>query len=120
MCIRDRPPVVEALHVRGDCDGNGEVNITDPICVLERLFLDSFAEVCFWSADADGNGDLNITDPIFLLNYLFLGGAAPPGPFPECGPFFPGELPGEGCETACPCACRPASIGNGWSTGQRL
>ena len=96
------PPVNGPFLVRGDCDSSGEVNITDPICVLEHLFSDSFGQVCFRSADADGNGDLNITDPIFLLNYLFLGGAPPPEPFPECGPFSAEPLPGESCETACP------------------
>ena len=96
------PPVDGLFLVRGDCDSSGEVNFTDPICVLEHLFLDSFGQVCFRSADADGNGDLNITDPIFLLNYLFLGGAPPPEPFPECGLSPPTALPDESCETACP------------------
>ena len=96
------PPVEEALLVRGDCDSNGEVNITDPICVLQHLFLDLFGQACFRSSDADGNGDLNITDPIYLLNYLFSGGAPPPDPFPGCGPFPGDPLPGENCETSCP------------------
>ena len=96
------PPVVEALHVRGDCDGNGEVNITDPICVLQYLFLDQPAQACFRSSDADGNGELNITDPIYLLNYLFSGGAPPVDPFPLCGPFPDAPLPGENCKASCP------------------
>ena len=96
------PPVEEPLLVRGDCDSNGEVNITDPICVLEHLFLDLVGRACFRSSDADGNNEVNITDPIYLLNYLFLGGASPPEPFPDCGS-FPGEpLRGESCESACP------------------
>jgi len=96
------PPVDGLLLVRGDCDSNGEVNITDPICVLEHLFLDLLGPACYRSSDADGDGVLTITDPIYLLNYLFLGGAPPVDPFPGCG-LFPGEfLPGERCETTCP------------------
>ena len=78
------------------------MNITDPICVLEHLFLDLLGPACYRSSDADGDGVLTITDPIYLLNYLFLGGAPPVDPFPGCG-LFPGEfLPGERCETTCP------------------
>tara|TARA_Y100000588_G_scaffold264083_1_gene278837 strand:- start:53 stop:556 length:504 start_codon:yes stop_codon:yes gene_type:complete len=96
------PPLEETLLIRGDCDSNGEVNITDPICVLQYLFLDIPGQACFRSSDADGSGELNITDPIYLLNYLFSGGAPPLDPFPLCGPFPEAPLPGDNCKASCP------------------
>ena len=83
------------LLVRGDCDGSGLVNITDPICVLEHLFLALDTPICGRSSDADADGELDITDSIYLLNYLFLGGAPPTDPFPACDLLAGEPLPGE-------------------------
>ena len=98
----DLPPVDGPLLVRGDCDGSGLVNITDPICVLEHLFLALDTPICGRSSDADADGELDITDSIYLLNYLFLGGAPPTDPFPACDLLAGEPLPGEVCATTCP------------------
>ncbi len=84
--------------VRGDCDGNGAVQITDPIAALEYLFL-SGAGPCLDGCDANGNGALIIADPIYILGYLFLSGPPPASPFPNCAP----TPPSLGCNSpACP------------------
>ncbi|MEM7234790.1 MAG: dockerin type I domain-containing protein [Planctomycetota bacterium] len=71
--------------VRGDVDGNGVVNLTDGVIILNFLFLDGPAPGCEIAADVSGGGSVNITDGIFVLNYLFLGASGPVTPWPECG-----------------------------------
>ncbi len=71
--------------LRGDFDGNLVVNLTDPIALLNHLFLGDVAPACPDAADFDDTGVLNVTDPIFLLDFMFLGGPRPPAPFPAEG-----------------------------------
>ena len=71
---------------RADANGDGTVNITDPIFVLGYLFLGDDAPTCIDAADGDDSGVVNITDPLYILNGLFLGGPLPPAPYPDCGP----------------------------------
>ena len=73
----------------GDANGDGNVNISDAVIILTRLFKDSSIPLCQEDvpgysvlADVDASGRLNITDPIYLLNFLFLGGP-PPVIFPR-------------------------------------
>jgi hypothetical protein len=54
--------------VRGDCNDDGEVNLSD---------------AC--DTDADGSPCTRVTEGVRVLMYLFRGEAAPPPPFPECG-----------------------------------
>ncbi len=72
------------VFLRGDSDGNGRMELTDAILLLNHLFLARLIR-CLEAADVDDSGTLNITDPIYLLTYLFLGGTAPPAPFPASG-----------------------------------
>jgi hypothetical protein len=71
---------------RGDADGDGEIDLTDPIRVLDRLFLGGEPLSCPDAADANDDGELNLTDVIAVLDRLFLGGEPLPPPGPEqCG-----------------------------------
>ena len=70
--------------VRGDVDGDGSVNITDPIYLLNYLFRGGAAPPCRAAADPNGGGDLDISDAVYILNYLFGEGAEPTAPFPRC------------------------------------
>ncbi len=97
------PPEVRFL--RGDCDGDAAVNISDAICTLNRLFVGGGAPGCIAATDVNGDAAVNISDPASLLNFLFAGGPPPVQPFPECGP---GNSPGDdklGCESL-PEACK--------------
>jgi hypothetical protein len=78
-------PSVDARFRRGDVDGNGILNITDPIVSLGYQFLGQGTPSCLKALDADDNGKIQITDPILALGYLFLGGRPPAAPFPDCG-----------------------------------
>jgi hypothetical protein len=70
---------------RADSNGDGVVDITDPIFTLTFIFLGGQKPGCLKAADADDSGELDITDPVYSLGFLFLGGKAPPAPFPGCG-----------------------------------
>ncbi len=79
-----RPPR-SPLVLRGDCDGDGAVSITDAIAALGALFLGGAEPDCPLACDANEDGEQNVSDPIRVLGFLFLG-APPPGRFPECEP----------------------------------
>jgi hypothetical protein len=66
---------------RGDCNTRDGVNITDPINLLNSLFLGTPARLpCEKACDANDDGLINISDPIKLLNALFVsqGEVLPP------------------------------------------
>ncbi len=97
-------PPVGQFH-RGDADGNGTLQLTDAVRILNVLFLGTGVILCADSADADDNGTLQLTDAVRILNVLFLGTgviplpgptAAPCGPDPtgdalDCGSYLPCE-----------------------------
>jgi len=71
---------------RGDADGNGLVDITDPISVLGCLFLGSPCSRCPDADDANDDGRLDLSDSVYSLAFLFLGGRVIPAPGPfACG-----------------------------------
>ena len=89
--------------VRGDSNGDAEVNISDATFTLQNLFLGGREPDCNNAADANGDGLINISDPTFSLNHLFLGGAPMPAPYPECGTDAGDEV--LGCESS-PARCQ--------------
>jgi len=68
------------LFRRGDADGDGAMELTDAIAVLDRLFLGGEALRCPDAADANDDGEIDLTDPIAILSRLFSGGDALPPP----------------------------------------
>jgi hypothetical protein len=80
------PPNPTEAFRRGDVDGNGTVELTDVINLLNFLYLGGSAPSCPDAADEDDSGVLELTDVINILGFLYLGGAEPaaPGPF-SCG-----------------------------------
>jgi len=87
-CTYDGFTIVSSLPLfsRGDCNGDGQFNIADPIFVLGYLFSNGPAPGCEDACDANDDGQINIADAIRKLAALFSGGAPPPAPFPGCGP----------------------------------
>ena len=79
------------LHVegpaflRGDCTGDGNVDISDAVCILNWLFVGEATPGCIAATNTNGDDAANITDATYLLNHLFAGGPGPAQPFPECG-----------------------------------
>jgi hypothetical protein len=78
--------VAGTSFVRGDSNGDGELDLSDAIGILGDLFLGSPAiALCRDSLDADDSGELDITDAIKVLNHLFLGASPPSAPYPDPG-----------------------------------
>ncbi|MCZ6792712.1 MAG: hypothetical protein O7J95_03760, partial [Planctomycetota bacterium] len=73
------------LFVRGDANGDGRVDVSDPVSTLGYLFLGSSEIRCLDAADANDDGELAISDPIRTLQLLFLGGPRLPAPYPTRG-----------------------------------
>ncbi|MEM7166906.1 MAG: dockerin type I repeat-containing protein [Planctomycetota bacterium] len=86
--------------LRGDSNGNGNVDIADAVSLLSHLFNGGVVH-CDAASDSNADGSLDIGDAITLLNYLYNEGASPPHPFPTCGP---GSAHAFGCTSyiACP------------------
>ncbi|HLU49451.1 MAG TPA: dockerin type I repeat-containing protein [Planctomycetota bacterium] len=75
----------DLFYARGDCSADGSVDISDPVRLLNYLFVGSAVPSCLEACDGDASGVLNITDAVVVLEYLFLGGSEPPSPGPTCG-----------------------------------
>lgn len=101
VVLRGRPVPAAASFRRGDVDGNGRLQVTDPIALIDRLFLGQAPLACEDAADADDDGKLNLTDPVLLLDRLLFGGAPLPPPGPEgCGEDPSADLL-PGCHARC-------------------
>lgn len=76
---------VQEAFVRADATGEGMVDISDPIAILNHLFLGGEIRCCTDALDANDDGEVDIGDPVFALIFLFSGGARIPQPFPRAG-----------------------------------
>jgi hypothetical protein len=75
------------LHfIRGEVNGDGIVDVSDPIVILGYLFLGEAPPEDIEAADANADDDVDLTDAVFILNFLFSGGPTIPPPYPERGP----------------------------------
>ena len=63
----------EPQVIRGDVDGNGQVNVTDATVLINALLNENFSNVNMANADVDDNGSLNITDATALISFLLSG-----------------------------------------------
>ncbi len=76
---------IEVAFLRGDSNGDGGVDISDAVNILNVLFTGQGAIKCDDSADANDDGSVDISDGVYILNYLFAGGAEIKDPYPEIG-----------------------------------
>ena len=81
--------------VRGDCNSDARIDLSDGISLLNFAFLGVDEPSCQEACDFDAQGELGITTAVFFFNALFQGGAAIPPP-QDCG--F--ALPIVGCQTS--------------------
>lgn len=70
--------------LRGDSNGDGGIDISDPINTLIHLFVQD-VPIASDAADANDDNAVNMADAMYTLNYLFGGGDHPEAPFPGLG-----------------------------------
>jgi len=77
---------------RADANSDGNIDITDAIVTLNFLFLAGPVPSCKDAADTNDDERVDVSDAVYSLAYQFNGGAAPPSPFPNCGPDLTDEI----------------------------
>jgi len=89
----EKNDIVSLPHfVRGDANGDHEVDISDSVWTVSYLFLGGPEPVCAAAADANDDERVDISDIIVLLLYLFVTG----DPLPAPGSSGPGPDPTPG------------------------
>ena len=78
-------PVFDQPFLRGNCNGNSGVDISDGIWMLQELHLGGPSGTCAEACDANGDSSYNTADAIYVIYYRLLDGPAPTAPFPDCG-----------------------------------
>ncbi len=58
--------------MRGDINGNGNVDITDIVCLIDHLYLSQKPLPCFEEADVNADGLLDITDISCIISDLYI------------------------------------------------
>jgi hypothetical protein len=72
--------------LRGDCNGDGRVDISDAVGTLQLLFQGGGSTTCHDACDSNDDGAIDISDAINTLNVLFLGKGSLPAPgMADCG-----------------------------------
>ncbi len=93
-----------ATFARGESNGDGQLDISDAIVILNYLFSGSVTVNCQKSGDVNDDGALDVSDGIAVLLHLFVDGPPPASPFGECGLDPTADLLG--------CASVPACAGS--------
>lgn len=70
---------------RGDVNGDGSIDLADPISTLSFLFGDGGSLSCPDAGDANDDGKVDLADAIACLSYLYTDGIIEP-PIDACGP----------------------------------
>ncbi len=70
---------------RGDVTGDGAVDVSDPIALLNFIFRDGAPPACGSAADANDDGRHTLTDAVVLILHLFRGFGPLPAPAATCG-----------------------------------
>ena len=85
LLVFSSPAPAEWNFIRGDSNGDGNVNIAAAIFSLSFLFGGG-AGPCLDAIDANDDGTTDIADAVFTLDTLFgSSGATHPAPGPACG-----------------------------------
>ena len=91
----------DAPFVRADVNADGMLDVSDPIALIDQLFL-AGSIPCDDAADVNDDGTVDVSDVSALLSFVFAMGPSPAAPYPLCG----GDAAGDplGCDTfaACP------------------
>ena len=93
-------PVVTIDWLRGDANGDSQVNVADAIWIISELFVSGPASSCAIARDANADSKYDIADPTYIVQYRFISGPMPSAPFPECGQ-VDGQTPEDCSDSGC-------------------
>lgn len=82
--VQNRFCNIGPIFRRGDPNGDGSVDVSDAVSMLQYLF-EGLPISCVDAADFADNGSVNIADPVGLVGFLFGGESPPAQPYPNCG-----------------------------------
>ena len=71
--------------IRGDCNGDGYVNIADLAYNSRYLFQDGEIPACLNACDNNDDAKIDVADLAHHFNSLFSGGGSFLPPYPRCG-----------------------------------
>ncbi len=67
----------DAAYVPGDANGDGGLNVSDAVYILNYVFVAGDEPQPLEAADANCDGDVNVSDAVSIINFVFAGGDAP-------------------------------------------
>jgi len=79
------PPGHGPFLVRGNCNSDSAVDISDAIYLLGFLFLGESEPLCVNACDSNDDNRRDVSDAVYTLSFLFAGGPTIPPPYPGCG-----------------------------------
>ena len=81
---RQSVTVLLPVFLRGDSNGDGGLDVSDPIQKLNYLFGSGIVG-CESALDFNDDGLINLADVVGSLAFVFEGLNSPVAPFPNCG-----------------------------------
>jgi hypothetical protein len=70
-------PYVFETYTCGDANGDGVINVTDVVYLINYLFISGPAPDPIQAGDVNCDGMVNVSDVVYLINYLFISGPPP-------------------------------------------
>ena len=62
---------------RGDANGDGSVNVSDAVFIINYVFNGGVAPDPLYTGDVNCDDNVNVSDAVYIINYVFLGGSPP-------------------------------------------
>jgi hypothetical protein len=70
-------PLLSDSYIPGDANGDGLIDPSDVVYLINYLFRSGPSPVPYQAGDANCNGVVDASDAVYLLNYLYRGGPEP-------------------------------------------
>jgi hypothetical protein len=69
--------VISSFFICGDTNGDGTVNISDGVFLINFIFAGGPPPQPLAAGDINCDGEANVSDTVYLIQYIFVGGPAP-------------------------------------------
>jgi Dockerin type I domain len=69
--------VLNGNHITGDANGDGTINVSDAVYIINYVFVGGDPPDPLESGDVNCDGTVNVSDAVWIINYVFAGGNAP-------------------------------------------